>query len=104
MNSLRSRTVFVCIALILSTLVACTPAPTGADTPIPRAKNSEGYTDISVQDLVTMLPAKEFTLVNDHIPYEGELPQTDAFIPFDTIEEHLNELPAKDAPIVAVEI
>jgi rhodanese-related sulfurtransferase len=35
-----------------------------------------------------------------HIPYEGEIPQTDLFIPFDEIGDHLDKLPAKDAPIV----
>jgi rhodanese-related sulfurtransferase len=63
-------------------------------------KNADGYTDISVQQLAEMLPAKDFTLVNVHIPYEGELPQTDLFIPYDQIAEHQDELPAKDEPIV----
>ena len=40
------------------------------------------------------------TIVNVHVPYEGELPQTDLFIPFDEIRSHLAELPARDAPIV----
>jgi len=64
-------------------------------------KNSQGYTDISVDQLETALVDKDFTLINVHIPYEGELPQTDAFVPFNEIEANLSQLPAdKDAPIV----
>lgn len=63
-------------------------------------KNSDGYTDISVEQLATALGSKNFTLINTHIPYEGELPATDLFLPFDTITAHLDELPDKAAPII----
>lgn len=43
---------------------------------------------------------KDFTLVNVHIPYDGEIPKTDLFIPYNKISGHLNELPAKDKKIV----
>jgi rhodanese-related sulfurtransferase len=63
-------------------------------------RNSDGYADVSVQQLAGSLPDKNYTLVNVHVPYEGELPETDLFIPYDQIQERAQELPGKDAPIV----
>jgi rhodanese-related sulfurtransferase len=83
-------------------LAACgSPAPEGnARTVKGFAKNTDGYADISVDQLAELMDEKDFVLVNVHIPYEGEIPQTDLFIPFNEIGDHLDELPAKDAPIV----
>jgi rhodanese-related sulfurtransferase len=59
------------------------------------------YIDITPQELNRMLEEKDFFFVNVHIPYEGELPDTDAFIPYDEIDSHLSEFPQdKDARIV----
>lgn len=102
--SLQRPPVTILVMLVWLVLVACTTAPTAVVSDAPPTlnftKNAEGYADISVAQLATILPTEDFTFVNVHIPYEGELPQTDAFIPFDQITDHLDELPAKDAPIV----
>lgn len=63
-------------------------------------KNADGYTDVSVEQLAAMMEDKDFTLVNVHIPYEGDLPNTDLSIPYNQIADHVDELPTKDAPIV----
>ncbi|MFB3820297.1 MAG: rhodanese-like domain-containing protein [Candidatus Methylomirabilales bacterium] len=60
-----------------------------------------GYTNLTPATLKSMLERKDFTFVNVHVPYEGEIPQTDAFIPFNEIEQQAGKLPAaKDAKIV----
>jgi rhodanese-related sulfurtransferase len=48
-----------------------------------------------------MVDNKDFTLINTHIPYEGEIPGTDLLIPFNEIEQHQAILPDdKTTPIV----
>ena len=63
-------------------------------------KNSYGYSEITADQLNAALKNKNFTLVNVHIPYEGEIPQTDLQIPFNQIADNLEKLPGKDQPIV----
>jgi rhodanese-related sulfurtransferase len=90
------------LALVLAACSGSDPTATQADDTESTglAKNADGYVDISVQQLADMLPNKDFTLVNTHIPFEGDLPQTDVSIPYDRIADNLDQLPAKDAPIV----
>lgn len=59
------------------------------------------YTNVSVEELRNMLESKDFTFVNVHIPFEGDIPDTDLSIPYNEIEQYLDRLPAeKDARIV----
>ena len=59
------------------------------------------YTDVSVAELQTMLANKDFTFVNVHIPFEGNIAKTDVSIPYDQIDQNLDKLPSdKNAKIV----
>jgi len=87
------------LALLVTACGPTTPAPSEGAV-LGYAKNADGYADITVEQLAGLVEKEEVTLVNVHIPYEGELPGTDLFIAYDEIGDHLDELPAKDAPIV----
>lgn len=65
------------------------------------AQSGVGFKDISSQQLQQMLSQKDFFFVNVHIPYEGEIEKTDAFIVYSEINKNLATLPKdKKAKIV----
>ena len=65
------------------------------------AQTQKGYTDITPSDLNAMLETEDFFFVNTHIPYEGEIADTDAFIPYNELDRYTAEFPSdKDAKIV----
>lgn len=51
------------------------------------------YQNITSPELATQLKAKDFFLVNVHIPFEGDIEKTDASIPFNEIGQYLDKLP-----------
>ena len=106
---MKKTNLFMLAIIAVLGIAACTTATSES----PASVNESGvgqivpvdfggqYIDITPQELKTMLEEKDFFFVNVHIPYEGELPETDAFIPFDELEAHLSEFPQeKDAKIV----
>ena len=97
------------LAIVAMALVACgggEAAPAAAvnleeQTQEVPVEGGGSYTDVSVEGLAVMMEEQEFPLVNVHIPYEGEIEGTDVFIPYNEIEQNLEQLPAdKDARIV----
>jgi rhodanese-related sulfurtransferase len=58
------------------------------------------YTNITVDELQDMLKNKDFVFVNVHIPFEGDIANTDLSIPYNEIDQNLDQLPTKDARIV----
>lgn len=89
----------VAVALLALALLGCSD---GDATPTTQAAASgPGYTDITPDQLADMLRNKDFVFINTHVPYEGEIEQTDLFIDFERAAELVSELPAdKDAKIV----
>jgi len=100
-----SRTFVLFLLLVAWLLPACnstsTLAPTGEGVGQPVSVAGGFYTDVGVAELQTMLANKDFTFVNVHIPFEGDIANTDLSIAYNEIEQNLGKLPAeKDAKIV----
>ena len=82
---MRLRNYLLMLAMITG-LTGCSDDPgTQVET--------HSYLNVSVEQFVEMLEKKDFTLINTHIPYEGELPGTDLLIPYNEIEQHRVKLP-----------
>lgn len=82
-------------ALLLALVLAMTFPVTaqGADR--------KGYTTINTTRFILMMQHKDFYLLDVHTPYQGEIPETDEWLPYDRIATHRGLLPKdKNARIV----
>jgi rhodanese-related sulfurtransferase len=99
-----SRSIVLSPLLVVLLLVGCSSptAPQATVGIVGKPVSVEGgtYTGISVSELESMLANKDFTLVNVHIPFEGNIAHTDLSIPYDKIAQNLDKLPEKAARIV----
>ena len=98
-------TLSILIVIGVALLSACgsqsAPATSGEVLGEKVAVTGGEYTNISVAELQTMLEDKDFLFVNVHIPFSGDIPETDISIPFDQIQQNMDLLPADfDAQIV----
>lgn len=83
------RTAAVAASLVL-TLASC-----GSETSddAPDARGGMGWDRVGPAELDERMTAEDVYLVNVHVPYEGEIPGTDAFISYTEIADRLEELP-----------
>ena len=58
--------------------------------------DGDAYYNINADELDSMLKKKDFVFINVHIPFEGNIADTDLSIPYDQITEpaNLSQLPA----------
>jgi rhodanese-related sulfurtransferase len=76
-------------------------APLGSFMADGWAVDKKAYENIYIDQFAKMMDQKDFILINVHIPYYGEIAQTDLLVPFNAIEQQKNDLPKdKNARIV----
>jgi rhodanese-related sulfurtransferase len=89
---------FILSLLIATLLVGCQSKPvTGELVTV----TGGSYQNIAPDELNEMMKNKDFVFINVHIPFAGNIADTDLSIPYDQIEQNLAQLPSdKDAKIV----
>lgn len=93
---------FFVLALAVSACgAAAASGPAAAPVGTKVSVSGGSYTNVDAKGLMQLLAHKNFALINVHIPYAGEIAQTDAFIPYNEIEQNAQKLPGdKNAMIV----
>ena len=89
------------VALLVGSGIGMAAGPTseGAGTVVTAPGGT--YRQIGPAALKTMLARKDFAFVNVHVPYEGEIAETDAHVPYDQVAQQITRFPAeRNAKIV----
>ena len=71
-------------------------APSSSPTPfgiVVPGDNGGHWTNVSPDQLATMMEHKDFTLLNVKTPYSNEIDRTDLYIPYDQLTARASELP-----------
>jgi len=63
-------------------------------------KNPLGYSQLTANQLAKIIDQKDFPLVNVHVPYNGEIPGTDANIAYYDLERIVQLFPDRKSTIV----
>lgn len=101
MHSVIRRIAVAARALSVFLLLLGLPAVALLDVAPAAAQVASSVAKLTPAELAARLSKKDFLLLNVHVPYEGEIEGTDAFIPYDRIADNLGALPKdKSAKIV----
>ena len=91
---------WISLMLIAVLISACSSDNTVSTEPT--TERIPTYQTMSIDELAGTIEdtESEFTVVNVHIPYQGEIEGTDYNIAFNDVDQLMSILPDKDAPIV----
>jgi rhodanese-related sulfurtransferase len=99
----RGRTVLAIVAVFIGVAACSAPKETGqAATATPGQAGGGSYQTLTIDAFAEILAThkNEYTIINVHTPYEGEIDGTDAKIPYDDLDALMAALPDKNAPII----
>jgi len=84
--------------LMVVVVAACSPTTLDAPTAVVEPRSQT----LTLDEFSTILESESdaYTVVNVHIPYEGEVLNTDLQIAYNDVEALTNALPDRNAPII----
>lgn len=95
---MRFAKIPIVLAVAVVLLVACSSGEDGDGG----AGSDLGWTRVSTTELQEMLDQEDVYLVNVHVPFEGDIPGTDATIPYTEIASRVDELPTGGDPKLVI--
>jgi rhodanese-related sulfurtransferase len=84
------KLIFILLAILI--LAGCQFKPVTGE---PVIVGNGSYKSIFPDELNTMLKNKDFVFINVHVPFAGNIPNTDLSIPYDQIEPNLSQIPSE---------
>lgn len=93
MSKRRSSAVVAVLAIMVALTAAVWPAGCGSAEVTSTTTPGAAFQEITPVQLAEMLKHKDFVFINVHIPYEGEIEQTDLFLPYDQVAGLVDKLP-----------
>ena len=93
---MKKVTIVAVLLMAMSLLAACSSSSKDEGT------SGQGWDLISAQELSDMMSSEDVYLVNVHVPYEGEIPGTDATISYTEIASRVDELPTSGSPKLVI--
>lgn len=101
------QSMIVGFIMMATALVACSPSSTpvseiSSDATAVTTPSTGLYQTLTIDEFASIVAneSDQYTIVNVHIPYEGEVAETDMSVPYKDIEALTRALPDRDAPII----
>jgi rhodanese-related sulfurtransferase len=101
----KSLNPVILVVVLMAITGACATSvnqPTAVVTSAPERTAETAYRTLSIDAFADILAnrADDYKIVNVHIPYEGEVENTDASIPYNDLNALTTALPDKNARII----